>query len=366
MLRQALLNLALNACQAMPDGGTLRDLGGRGARAARRDPRRGHRHRDQAGAPRADLRSLFHDARRRAAASACRWSTGPCSCTTARSRCSRPKGAAPRSASRFRRPPEASRGAGPGGRRAVSRHAADPCHNDARATSASRGGDRGARRRRAARRRGPRRSRSRSALDVPAAAAARHRAARARDRREPPAPAPEPETRRQKPPRRPPVAGDAASPTTKAEPPAAGRRRPRRRADGDAPAGAAGLARRHRSARCATSWRRRRATCAASTTGRLERGRQVAVRHGQAVHRAGRAGARREEPRVRRQGGREGAGLAASLVGPLTRPVEPCSARNRRRSAREPSHFGQSPEGLDSSEFTQGLATALKTRHNIW
>ena len=61
MLRQAFLNLALNACQAMPNGGTLRipceaARGRRVAVVVRR-----HRRRHQARAPAADLRSVFHD-----------------------------------------------------------------------------------------------------------------------------------------------------------------------------------------------------------------------------------------------------------------------------------------------------------------
>ena len=61
MLRQALLNLALNACQAMPDGGTLRIACRPAARRTRRGRRRGHRRRHSAGASAAHLRSLFHD-----------------------------------------------------------------------------------------------------------------------------------------------------------------------------------------------------------------------------------------------------------------------------------------------------------------
>ncbi len=62
MLRQALLNLALNARQAMPNGGTLR-ISATARGQARRHQRRRHRRRDQAGAPRPDLRPLLHDAR---------------------------------------------------------------------------------------------------------------------------------------------------------------------------------------------------------------------------------------------------------------------------------------------------------------
>ena len=60
MLRQAFLNLALNACQAMPTGGTLRIRCRGRAPDASPSPRR-HRHRHPAGAPAADLRPLFHD-----------------------------------------------------------------------------------------------------------------------------------------------------------------------------------------------------------------------------------------------------------------------------------------------------------------
>ena len=61
MLRQALLNLALNACQAMPDGGTLRITCRAASRGRVGDRRRRHRRRHPAGEPAEDLRSLFHD-----------------------------------------------------------------------------------------------------------------------------------------------------------------------------------------------------------------------------------------------------------------------------------------------------------------
>jgi light-regulated signal transduction histidine kinase (bacteriophytochrome) len=57
MLRQALLNLALNACQAMPGGGTLKIA----ARPASR--RRVEIDVDRAGTPQPYFRSVFHDER---------------------------------------------------------------------------------------------------------------------------------------------------------------------------------------------------------------------------------------------------------------------------------------------------------------
>ena len=62
MLRQALLNLAINACQATPRNGMLRFRVRAGAPAPRRDSCRRHRRRHQAGAPAAYLRSVLHDA----------------------------------------------------------------------------------------------------------------------------------------------------------------------------------------------------------------------------------------------------------------------------------------------------------------
>ena len=61
MLRQALLNLALNACQAMPDGGTLRIACRARLARPRRDRRRGYRRRHRAGESAEDFRPLFHD-----------------------------------------------------------------------------------------------------------------------------------------------------------------------------------------------------------------------------------------------------------------------------------------------------------------
>ena len=93
LLQQAFLNLALNACQAMPNGGTAAHLRvGAGARPARRGRLRGHRRRHSARAPRSGSSICTSRRRSTAAASDCRWCTGPCSCTTARSRSSRSPG----------------------------------------------------------------------------------------------------------------------------------------------------------------------------------------------------------------------------------------------------------------------------------
>ena len=74
MLRQAFLNLALNACQAMPNGGTLR-IAVEAARAdACRSPSRTPAS-ASARAPGADFRPVLHDQGAAAAASGCRWST---------------------------------------------------------------------------------------------------------------------------------------------------------------------------------------------------------------------------------------------------------------------------------------------------
>ena len=97
MLRQAFLNLAINACQAMPSGGTLRLVGAPASAEPRRGAGRGYRRRYPSRAPRE--RSLTCTSRRRIMEpeSACRWSTASSRCTTARWKCSRRRGAGPRS-----------------------------------------------------------------------------------------------------------------------------------------------------------------------------------------------------------------------------------------------------------------------------
>ena len=61
MLRQALFNLALNACQAMPDGGTLRLTAQPASGRRVVIDGRGHRRRHPARASAADLRPVLHD-----------------------------------------------------------------------------------------------------------------------------------------------------------------------------------------------------------------------------------------------------------------------------------------------------------------
>ena len=103
MLRQAFLNLALNACQAMPNGGTLRIRVRVGARPPRRDRRSATPASASSPSTCSGSSICTSRRRRRAAASACRWSTGRCRCTTARSRYSRRQGRARRSACCCRR-----------------------------------------------------------------------------------------------------------------------------------------------------------------------------------------------------------------------------------------------------------------------
>ena len=97
MLRQALLNLAINACQAMPNGGELRlkcAPESRGRVAVRVED-------TGVGIPPENLEKIFDLPTSQRSimvpGSACRWSIASSSCTTARSRCSRPRVAVPRS-----------------------------------------------------------------------------------------------------------------------------------------------------------------------------------------------------------------------------------------------------------------------------
>ena len=98
MLRQAFLNLAINACQAMPNGGTLRLSApasrGRVEVIVRRIP-------VSASPPSTCRRFSTCTSRRRSMgpASACRWCIASFRCTTAKSRYSQRLGAGRRSAS---------------------------------------------------------------------------------------------------------------------------------------------------------------------------------------------------------------------------------------------------------------------------
>ena len=94
MLRQAILNLALNACQAMPNGGVLRFGARRGARRGAsscrsRTPGPGSSRNTCSASSTCTSRRG-----RRARASGSRWCTVPCSCTTATSRSSRRRASA--------------------------------------------------------------------------------------------------------------------------------------------------------------------------------------------------------------------------------------------------------------------------------
>ncbi len=92
MLRQALLNLALNACQAMPAAARSdrlpRRRAGIASRSMSRIPASGFLRNTSAGSS-----TCISRPRKKAAASACRWSTASSSCTTAKSKCSPRRGA---------------------------------------------------------------------------------------------------------------------------------------------------------------------------------------------------------------------------------------------------------------------------------
>ena len=102
MLQQAVLNLALNACQAMPNGGTLKLSAGQPRTAASRSTSR-----TQGSVSRRRTWARFSICisrpRRPARASACRWSSGLSSSTTGRSRSNRRQAAGHGSVSCSRR-----------------------------------------------------------------------------------------------------------------------------------------------------------------------------------------------------------------------------------------------------------------------